>query len=257
MSMNGMETGNAKAAPKRETGLVDVKITDGDDLSPGFSLAQVAARIPADGVKREPLLDGRSVPAAFRESYRELRFAIEQARDRSGVRTIGVVSLDDGDGKSLTAANLALALTEGGNRRVALLDTCFGKPRIAKLLAAEAPVGLAEVLSQKMSAERAMFAAGPDGLFAMAAGDAAGAGVDVIDSAEHFGMLANRLATVFDYVIVDTPALSKKVDAAAIAARLDGVILVVRARKTKASDIDRAIARLGESRVLGLVLNQV
>ena len=257
MSINGMETGNGATAPKRENSLVDVKISEGDDFAPGFSLAQVAPRIPAKQVKGEPLLDGRSVPAHFKESFRELRFAIEQARERSGVRTIGIVSLDDGDGKSLTAANLALALTEGGSRRVALLDACYGAPRIAKLLAAEAPVGLAEVLSQKMSAERAMFAAGPDGLFAMSTGDAAGAGVDPIDTAEQFGMLANRLATVFDYVIVDTPALSKKVDAAAIANRLDGVILVVRARKTKASEIDRAIARLGESRVLGLVLNQV
>jgi len=256
MSMNGMETGNGSTAPKLEN-LVDVKVTEGEEFAPGFSLAQVAPRIPANVVKGEPILDGRSVPPEFKESFRELRFAIEQARERNGVRTIGIVSLDDGDGKSLTAANIALALTEGGSRRVALLDSCFGKPRIAKLLAAEAPVGLAEVLSQKMSAERAMFAAGPDGLFAMAAGDAEGAGVDALDSAEQFGMLANRLATVFDYVIIDTPSLSKTVDAAAIANRLDGVILVVRARKTKASEIDRAIARLGESRILGLVLNQV
>ena len=57
-------------------------------------------------------------------------------------------------------------------------------------------------------------------------------------------------------MIVDTPALDSRVDAAAFAARLDGAILVVKAGKTKASTIDEAIAKLGENRVLGLVLNQ-
>jgi len=274
MSMNGMDLGTGTAAPNvggrdaagdaaadaagdaATDALVNARIGEAE-AAPGFSLAQVAPRVPATGGRKAPLLDGRAVPAEFREAWRTLKYAVEQARERHGIRTLGVVSVGDGDGKSLTAVNLALALTENGARRVALLDADFEKPQIASLLAAEAPVGLAEVLAHKMSAERAMFASGVDGLFAMGAGNAEAAGVDPIDASERFGMLANRLATVFDFVIVDTPALAHRVDAAAIAGRLDACIVVVKARATTASEIDQALSKLGESRVLGLVLNDV
>jgi non-specific protein-tyrosine kinase len=230
--------------PTRETG------------GPAFSLTKIAPRVPTAKVAPDPLLLGPA-PRAFKEGYRELRYNLERMRERSGVRTVGVVSVADGDGKSLTATNLALTMTEGGRRRVALIDACFGKARIATLLGAEAPIGLAEVLAGKVPVEQAMFACEQPGLFAMASGSVHATGLDPLDVAETFATLCNRLATVFDYVIVDTPAMGDAVDAAAFASRLDGVVLVVKAGKTKASDIDQAIAKLGENRVLGLVLNKV
>lgn len=259
MSVNGSEVGESKTSHKSYLPL-EVEVTPGrtpQSATPGFSLAQISKRVPSSSVVGDPLVRGTLTPGKFREAYREIRFGLEQLRDRQGVRTIGIVSVADGEGKSLTAANLALTLTEGGRRRVALIDANFDSPKIAKLLDADAPVGLAEVLAGKVPVEQAMFAAETKGLYAMSAGNLDAAGLDPLDVAETFGTLANRLATVFDYVIVDTPALSKQVDAAAVASRLDGVVMVVRAGKTTSKQVDQAVAKLGENRVLGLVLNRV
>ncbi len=252
MSMNG------DLGPEKSYLPLEVEVTRDSSPAahgPAFSLAQIAPKVPSPNIAKSPLVRGTATPSPFRNAYREIRYGIETLKDRQGLRTIGIVSVSDGDGKSLTATNLALTLTEGGKRRVALLDACFGSPSIATLLGAEAPVGLAEVLAGKISPERAMFASEQPGLFAMSAGNLETAGIDPLDAAETFSVLANRLATVFDYVIVDAQALEESVDGAALASKLDGVVLVVKAGKTKAAEVDAAIAKLGEGKVVGLVLN--
>lgn len=252
MSMNG-DLGTEKSYLPLE-----VEVTRDDSpapTSPAFSVAQIAPKVPSPRIAASPLVRGATTPAAFRNAYREMRFGIETLKDRQGLRTIGVVSVNDGEGKSVTATNLALTLTEGGKRRVALLDASFDSPAIATLLAADAPVGLAEVLAGKISPEKAMFATEKPGLYAMSAGNLAEAGIDPLDAAETFAVLANRLATVFDYVIVDSSSIAQNVDGVGLVSKLDGVVLVVKAGKTKAKDVDAAIAKLGEGKVVGLVLN--
>lgn len=230
------------------------KLDDEDAGAAPLQLSRIAPRTPMGVPAGEPLLDG-GTPVPVKQAYRELRFSLENARAKQGVRTIGIVSLEEGDGRSLTAANLALALTEGGRRRVALVDACFENPSVAKLLDAEAPAGLAEVLAGRLPLEAAMFAAGRAGLFALSAGNAANAGLEPLDALDAFGAITDRLATVFDFVLVDTPALKGQVDAAALASKLDGVIVVVKARKTRATELEQILAKLGEGKVVGLVLN--
>lgn len=260
MSMNGMDQPERHTASAAELppGLAEpVLFEEEEKAASPFALTEIPPRVPLPAPKGVPLLDGRDVPARFRQAFRELKFVVEQAREKNGVRTIGICSVEGGDARSVAATNLAYALVEGGTKRVALLDASFGQPHVARLLAAEAESGLADVLAGRVPPEQAMFAAGPDGLFGMATGDAEAAGIDPIDATERFGTLANRLATVFDFVLVDTPPLGERIDAAAICSRLDAVILVVRAGRTTAGDVDRAIAKLGASRLLGLVLDGV
>lgn len=263
MSMNGAEIGvDANGTtPRTENRAhlpMEVEVTPAgkpDARKPGVALGEVARRVPAAGDARAPLV-GPATPPAFKEPYRELRHAVEQMQEKMAVRTIAVCSPCDGDGKSVTAANLALTLSEGGARRVVLVDADFRNPKVAEILEAEAPIGLAEVLAGKASLEKAMFAADPKGLYGLSAGNLEATGLDPLDVAERFATLMNRLATVFDFVVVDTPSLDRHVDAAAYATRLDGALMVVRAGKTKASRLDEAIAKLGENRMLGLILNR-
>ena len=262
MSMNGAEVGvEAKSTPRTENRSqlpMEVEVTPAgkhESRTPGVALGEVAKRVPAAGDARAPLV-GPATPPAYKEPYRELRHAVEQMQEKMAVRTIAVCSPCDGDGKSVTAVNLAVTLSEGGARRVALVDADFRNPKVAELLDAEAPIGLAEVLAGKASLEKAMFAADPNGLYGLSAGDLEATGLDPLDVTERFATLMNRLATVFDFVVVDTPSLESHVDAAAYASRLDGALMVVRAGKTKASKLDEAIAKLGENRMLGLVLNR-
>lgn len=251
MSANGMDAGT-------HTGLVegvslDTLGVETAEASP-LQLSRISSRTPANVRATEPLLD-RGVSKPVRQAYRELRFALETARSKAGVRTIGIVSVGEGEGRSVVAANVGLALTEGGRRRVALVDACFDKPSVARMLDAEAPAGLAEVLAGRMPLEAALFAASRNGLFALSAGNTSNTNLEPLDALDMFGAVVDRLATVFDFVLVDTPALASSVDAAAFASKLDGIVLVVRARKTKAQELEQAIAKFGEGKIVGLVLN--
>lgn len=253
MSTNGMDTGSGLVEGMPIEPLGDVDTTESAPLQ----LSRIAQRTPAGVVPSDPLLD-RGVTIKTKQAYRELRFALEAARAKAGVRTIGIVSVGNGEGRSVVAANIALAMTAGGRRRVALVDACFEKPSVARILDAEAPAGLAEVLSGRIPLEAALFAAGRQGVFALSAGNPASIGpepLDALDALEMFGAVVDRLATVFDFVLVDTPALRDRVDAAAFASKLDGVVLVVRARKTKVAALEQAVSRFGEGKVIGLVLN--
>lgn len=256
MSVNGMDAGNApddSPKPARHQGAGLTIEANGADASP-LQLSRIALRTPAGVTVKDPLLD-RQAAANVKQAYRELRFALEAARRLAGVRTIGIVSLDHGDGRSLVAANVALSFTLGGRRRVALVDACFQRPSVARLLDAEAPAGLAEVLAGHVSLEAALFASEREGLFALSAGNAETIGLEPLDALDMFGAVVDRLATVFDFVLVDTPPLNSSVDGAAFASKLDGVVLVVRARKTTASAVEQAIARFGAAKIVGLVLN--
>ena len=255
MSMNGMDVGDETVAGDLP---IDVEIprprseTTPRIAPPAFSLTQIAPRTPSTTIVREPFVE-RTSPVAYREAWRNLRFSLERMREASGRKTIGVSSVAPAEGKSLTTVNLALTLVEGGRRRVAVVDACFGGARIAGMLAAEAPIGLAEVLTGAVPLEKALFATEHPGLYALGCGRAP---IDPLDVAETFGAVIDRMATVFDFVLVDTPPVGERVDAAALASRLDGMMLVVRSGETKARDLDAAIAKLGEKRVLGLVLNE-
>lgn len=250
MPSNGMDTGTGRTEGVSIDARDDVDATEATPLQ----LARIAPRTPAGAAVVDPLLD-QGVSTKMKQAYRELRFALEAARSKAGVRTIGIVSDGDGEGRSVVSANVALAMTAGGRRRVALVDACFEKPSVARMLDAEAPAGLAEVLAGRMPLEAALFASGRQGVYALSAGNPETAGLEPLDSLEMFGAVVDRLATVFDFVLVDTPALNGRIDAAAFASKLDAVILVVRARKTKLASLEQAISRFGEGKVVGLVLN--
>lgn len=251
MSTNGDEYSLAEGAAL-EPAVLDVEAAGAAPLQ----LSRIPARRPAGRAEREALL-ARASPPRLKHAYRELRFALEASRVRSGVRTLGLASLDPGDGRSVIAANLAFSFTEGGRRKVVLVDASFERPSVARMLDAEAPAGLAEVMAGRIPLEAALFASGRPGLFALSAGNPAAAGLEPLDALDTFGAIADRLATVFDFVIVDTPALHERVDAAAFVSRLDGALFVVRARRTRAAPLEAGLARLGEGKVLGLVLNDV
>src|SRR4051812_32364532 len=127
MSINGMDVGTDDTVagdlpievevprPKSET---QKRIAP-----PAFNLGQVAPRTPSTVLVSEPLLE-RTSPNDFRESWRNLRFSVERMRETAGLKTLGISSVAPAEGKSLTTINLALALVEGGRRRVAVVDAC-------------------------------------------------------------------------------------------------------------------------------------
>ena len=218
-----------------------------------------AARLPVLGaIPRQ--LPKRPVPAlsqprsARAEAYRHVRTAVINARVRDLV-TIVVTSTGVGDGKTSVACNLAAVLSRGGHR-VVLVDADLRRPQVATFFALRPAYGLTDVLSGHATLPEAITLVDDGRLAVLTAGRIPANPSEALDSLgmEH---VLGELVEHFDYGVIDTPPVLPVTDAAVLAAKVDGVLLVARAGHTTADQLRRARAtlELANGTVLGVVAN--
>jgi capsular exopolysaccharide synthesis family protein len=155
------------------------------------------------------------------------------------------------------AANLAVALAQAG-KRVVLVDANFQGPSLHRLFGVPAGPGLAEVLTGTAGPEHAVRPTAVPGLGVLPWGAGPRASAELLCSPRFEELLAT-LREEHDLVLLDTPPLPAVADAAAVAARVDGVLLVVRVARTPRPEARRArdvLATVGAS-VFGVVVNDV
>jgi tyrosine-protein kinase len=206
---------------------------------------------PPRGPRLRPL--PRVLPAhaavAAAEQYRLLAQRLEPLLQRG--RRIGITSPCAGEGRTTTAINTARALLRASQRRVVLVDAHLRSPAVARALGLLSGVGLADVVAGSATLADALTAA--DGLTVLPAGatrDPAAA----IASPRLREILA-ELAGRFDAVIVDTAPVLPLADVPTLAAALDGLLLVLRAGRTRRDLLRLAVDALPPDRLLGCVLN--
>ena len=192
-------------------------------------------------------------PAA--EQYRSLRTRLAQMEASGGLRTILITSPQKGEGKSVTASNLALTMAQELQRRVVLVEADLRKPSLQHLFGLPPGPGLSEYLSGGADLKDAMRFVPEHNLTLLTAGAAP------INPAELLGSTAMRrlidhLRSRFDRVIFDTPPVLPLADVAILAPLVDGSMLVVRAGVTPKPAIENALRAFDSSRLLGVVLNE-
>jgi non-specific protein-tyrosine kinase len=169
-------------------------------------------------------------------------------------RVVLVSSPGAGDGKSITATNLALTMAQEFNRKIVLVDADLRQPGTHHLLGLPQTPGLSEVLDGSVSLEEALVELPEFNLWVLPAG------VAPERPAELLGSLAMRraldaLRTRFDRVVLDMPPAVPLADVGVLAPHVDGVLLIVRAGVTTKPQIERALATFDPHRLMGLVLN--
>lgn len=220
---------------------------------PAPGVAQAARVVPAGHLS--PLLVAALAPhGATAEQYRTLRTRIMLSEDGQPRRVLLVTSPGKGDGKSLTAANLAVTMAQEFNRRVVLVDADLREPSAHALLGLPPTPGLADVLTGSATLDEAIVEL-PDFNLAVLP-----AGLTPERPAELLGSVAMRrlldaLRSRFDRVLLDMPPVVPLADVGVLGPQVDGVLLVVRAGVTKTPEIERALAVFDPSRLVGLVLN--
>ena len=119
-------------------------------------------------------------------------------------------------------------------------------------------VGLAHLLSGQCELSDAVYATNISNLFLIPVGELINTPLALISSSE-FDDVLNRLRNSFDMIIIDTPPVGAVIDAAEVAHRCDGSILVVESRKTQARMLKTAAERMRqtEALILGCILNKV
>lgn len=196
--------------------------------------------------------DSQSVGA---ESFRNLRTNVRFVRKGRGADELVVTSPSPGEGKSLTAANLAVTLAQQG-RPTLLLDADMRRPVLhLKFDAPQAP-GLSDCLLADELIEDAIRPTMLESLFVLPAGSQPPNPAELLDSAQ-MDRLLETLRTRYDAVIIDSPPVLAVTDSAVLAPKTDGVILVVRAEKTDKDAIALAIQQLRQvgTEILGIVVN--
>lgn len=192
-----------------------------------------------------------------REAFRRLRTSVEFLNSSSGISTLLVTSAQPSEGKSLTSANLAIALAQNGSRCV-LVSADLRRPSLEALFGMEdARPGLSEYLASasELNAERV---AGIDNLWLIRSGATADNPGELLSSGRFELMLKELDREEVQYVVIDTPPLLSAADALSAARHVDGVIVVVDSERTATTELLQARADLERtgSRLLGAVMNR-
>jgi protein-tyrosine kinase len=189
------------------------------------------------------------------EQFRRLAATLHQGQAANNIKTVMVTSASPSDGKTLTAINLALILSESYQRRVLLIDADMRRPSIHDVTAMSNVMGLSEGLRAKTEQKLTVFRLTKN-LSLLPAGRPDPDPMGGLTSSRMRRILADACSR-FDWVVIDAPPVGTVSDASILAEMVDGALMVVRAGKTGYSLTQKAIEAVGRDRILGVVLNAV
>ena len=212
----------------------------------------------ADGliVRLNPLLVAGLAPnSPAAEQYRALRTRLGQAEKSGALRSVIITSPHKGEGKSITAANLALTMSQELQHRVVIVEADLRKPSLQQMFGLPVGPGLSEFLTGAAELKDVIKFL-PHYHLTVIPG-----GAVPMNPAELLGSTAMRrlldhLRTRFDRIILDTPPVLPLADVAVLAPMVDAVVLVVRAGVTPKPAIENALRGFDSSRLVGVVLNE-
>ena len=191
------------------------------------------------------------------EYYKIVRTQILHKMKDKGWKTLMVTSALPGEGKTLTAINLALTFARAFNQTVLLVDMDFKQQAVHRVMSYESDIGLIDHLVDDRPIHDLIVWPGIDKLTVISGGRT------VHDSAEFLGSprmrgVAGQMRERYQdrYIIYDMPPLIGRADALAFSSMVDCVLMVVRACSTPSADINAALELIPKEKVLGFVLNR-
>ena len=210
------------------------------------------------GSRREfPLITETSPKSPVTEAYRMLRTNIDFTNFDGDMRVIVISSAQKGEGKSTTAANLAVTYAQT-DKEVLLIDADLRRPALHRFFGLSNRTGLSTVLSRQQQLSETILETAVDRLHLLPSGPTPPNPAEMLGS-NHMAEVLAALKDRFDLIIVDTPPVLAVTDAALVAAKCDGVVLVADSGQIKrdlARKAKQALER-SQARILGVVLNNV
>ncbi|HXB75641.1 MAG TPA: CpsD/CapB family tyrosine-protein kinase [Candidatus Acidoferrales bacterium] len=189
------------------------------------------------------------------EQYKIIRTKINQHPSRP--KLIMVSSAGSADGKSITAINIAAALSLKDDTDVLLMDGDFRRSTIYLQLGLPPGPGLLDVLAGSTALEAALIQAERfPNLYVLPAGEPRNNPAELLDSSR-WTNLATKLRKAFHYVVVDAPPIAAVADYDLILAKSDALLVVARPDHTNRKALFRALEAVDKDKFLGVVLNYV
>lgn len=227
---------------------------------PALSAASVAATANAGLIRfssewQERLASGPDSDAALTEQFRRLAATLHHAHRANGLRDVMVTSASPGDGKTLTAVNLALVLAESYRYRVLLVDADLRRPSIPSVGDIVGGTGLSEALIASTDRKLALVPI-TSRLTLLPAGRPIPNSVEALTS-PRMRQILDEAAACFDWIILDAPPVAPATDARLLAQMVGGTLFVIHAAQTQCPDVQNAIDAIGREQIIGVVLNGV
>lgn len=166
-----------------------------------------------------------------------------------------ITSASPGDGKTLTAVNLALVLAESYRYNVLLVDADLRRPSIPSVLDLSQGSGLSEVLRAPTEQKLALVPV-TERLTLLPAGQPIANSIEALTS-PRMRQILQEASTRFDLVILDAPPVGPTTDARILTQMVNGTLFVIHAGQTQYPDVQMAIDGIGREQILGVVLNGV
>lgn len=195
--------------------------------------------------------------SAVAENFRILRTNLWFSGVDRPLKTIQITSAGPSEGKTIIAANLAVAIAQAG-QQVLLVDADLRRPRIHKLFDIHTEAGFPQALMDSALDGRLVNVERVDGLKLLPAGPLPPNPAEMLAS-RRMGDLLSELTRQWDVVLFDSSPVLPVADASVLASRVDGVVLVVDAGRTRRALAQRAVENLlqVDAAILGVVLNGV
>lgn len=203
-----------------------------------------------------PIISEINPKSPISEAYRILRTNLGFSAIDKELKTIMVTSAQPGEGKSTTSVNLAVVYAQA-DKKVLIIDADLRKPKLHQMFVKTNRIGLSHLLSGQSILLQAVMETHIPNLSVITSGPIPPNPSEILSS-NRMTRLLEELRGAFDIIILDTPPVLAVSDAQIVAAKCDGVLLVVHAGKTKRDAVMKAKASLDhvKANLLGTVLNQ-
>lgn len=238
---------------------LDDTLKSADDLNISLNLTALGSveRIEGSDYK-DKLISAHDPFSLMAESYRLVRSNIQFMGVDQPTKSIVITSSNPGEGKSMTAANLAIAMAQAELRTI-IVDADLRRPTMHKVFGVPNLGGLTDLLrSPELELGSQMKNTGIEHLQLLTSGPLPPNPAELLSS-QRMAQLVQRLEEMADVVIFDSPPVLAVIDAAVLSKRASGVMLVIQAGRTRRDAARQAIKRLEQvgTNILGAVLNQV
>lgn len=202
-------------------------------------------------------LTDKDVPFFVVESYKSIRTNVTFSLSTVEKKVFAISSPNPGEGKSTTAANIAIALAQGGNR-VLLIDADMRKAVQHKVFGLKNKTGLSSAISKMKKVEECIQKKVMDNLDVMTAGPVPPNPSELLASTNMTAIL-DSLSKEYSMIIIDTPPVNVVTDAMELAPNISGIIMVAMYRRTTDEDMEDAVKKIdfAKMNLFGFILNGV
>jgi capsular exopolysaccharide synthesis family protein len=240
-----------------EAGLESAESTSAIDsvLRDDMSLEHVQYPFASTPALAARLVVGAEPNHTLVEQFRHLAASLHHAQLRTGARTVMIASAVESEGKTTTAANIALTFSHSHRRRVLLIDADLRRPSIHHLFQLPNREGLTDALKVVTPGTPLPLHEVSPTLSVLTAGAPTSDPMSVLVS-DMMRQFIREASEQYDWIVLDTPPVALLSDANLLSAMIDLAIVVVNANSTPYPLVRRAIEAIGPSKVLGTLLNR-